>query len=297
MLARDLYTACVEKDPDFAPAWARLGRCHRFLQKFGPDPTPDYRQAQQALERAFALNPNLILAHSLYTPIQADIGQAENAMTRLLQKLAVHENAAELFAALVHACRYCGQLDASVAAHNKARQLDPTLRTSVSHTYFALGDYERSLFWYGTATGYYLDALLLACTGREQEALALLCTRKSKFDLMPAGLRSLHAFLEGDRERGLAVLRASRKDARNDPEMIFYLARQASRLGDLDLANEYLSRSVEVGYWSVETLLHDPWLDPLRCTVEFNRTFDLAKQREEQSRTAFLKAGGEEILL
>ena len=35
-LARDLYVACLERDPAFAPAWARLGRCYRWFEKFGP---------------------------------------------------------------------------------------------------------------------------------------------------------------------------------------------------------------------------------------------------------------------
>ena len=33
--ALDLYRRCVERDPQFAPAWARLGRCYRVMGKFG----------------------------------------------------------------------------------------------------------------------------------------------------------------------------------------------------------------------------------------------------------------------
>ena len=36
-----------------------------------------------------------------------------------------HGNDPELFAGLVHACRYCGLLDESIAAHAEARRLDP----------------------------------------------------------------------------------------------------------------------------------------------------------------------------
>ena len=32
--ARDLYQQCLELDPRFAPAWARLGRCHRVIGKY-----------------------------------------------------------------------------------------------------------------------------------------------------------------------------------------------------------------------------------------------------------------------
>ena len=169
-LARDMYIASVEKDPEFAPAWARLGRCYRFLEKFGA--TGADNSAQKAFDRAFALNPDLVLAHCLYTPAEADWGHAEGAMVRLLRRVVTHQSSPDLFAALVHACRYCGQLDASVAAHHRALQLDPKAHTSVAHTYFLLGDYERSLFWYGTRGGVYLDALALArCRTRAWQVL------------------------------------------------------------------------------------------------------------------------------
>ena len=38
--ARDLYQRCLELDPRFAPAWARLGRCYRVIGKY-IDGAPD----------------------------------------------------------------------------------------------------------------------------------------------------------------------------------------------------------------------------------------------------------------
>ena len=102
-----------------------------------------------------------------------------------------NENNPEIFAALVHACRYCGQLDASIAAHERAFRLDRNFQTSVSHTYLALGDYEKALYWYGTMAGVYLDALALASMGRLQEASALLWTRRERTGLQPALINSL----------------------------------------------------------------------------------------------------------
>src|SRR5262249_46998135 len=32
--ARALYQQCLERDSDFAPAWAHLGRCHRIIGKY-----------------------------------------------------------------------------------------------------------------------------------------------------------------------------------------------------------------------------------------------------------------------
>jgi hypothetical protein len=46
----------------------------------------------------------------------------------------------ELFAGLVQACRYCGLLDESIAAYDRARRVDPGIRTSVAHAFLMQGD-------------------------------------------------------------------------------------------------------------------------------------------------------------
>ena len=128
--ARALYEQCLELDPDFAPAWAHLGRCHRIIGKY-IDPTPDSdRRAEDAFVRAIALNPRLSLAHKFYANLEADTGRAREGMVRLLNEATRHGNDAELFAGLVHACRYAGLFEESIAAHAEARRLDPTIATS-----------------------------------------------------------------------------------------------------------------------------------------------------------------------
>jgi TolB-like protein/tetratricopeptide (TPR) repeat protein len=295
-LARDLYLACLEKDPNYAPAWARLGRCYHVLHKFQPESATDAASALRALDRAFTLNPDLGIAHNLCTPIQADAGQAEGAMVRLLQRAGAHDNDPELFCGLVQACRYCVLQAESLEAHRRARELDPGIATSVAHTYFAMGHYDEALYWYGAGKGIYLDALALASMGRDQEALGLMRMRRNIFNALPAQMHSLEAYLSHERTRGLAALRAARDVRLRDPESRFYLARQAARLGDADLANEILRQSVEEGYWSTQTLMRDPWLASLRATAAFRETYDEAARREAQSRSAFVEAGGERVL-
>src|SRR6185503_18845199 len=106
--ARDLYQRCLGLDPRFAPAWAQLGRCHRVIGKY-IDAAPDSEaRAEDAFRRALAISPRLSLAHKFYANLEADMGQAERALVRLLGEADRHGNDAELFAGLVHACRYCG---------------------------------------------------------------------------------------------------------------------------------------------------------------------------------------------
>ncbi len=293
--ARDLYIACLQKDPIYAPAWAKLGRCHRFLEKFG-DEIASPGAALCAIKRAFLLSPDLAVAHNVYTPMQTDVGEAENAMIRLLQRARRHDNDPELFAGLVQACRYCGQLDASLAAHRRVVELDPNAHTSVAHTFFLKADFEKTLYWYPKGPGMYLDALALASMGREQEASALMWTRKDIFHRSVRTMNALYAYLEKDYVRCIAAIEATDENEYFEPEFGYYLARQAAIAGAIDLANRLLLRSIEGGYWCTVTLMRDPWLEPLRATPQFNHFFALAKSREEHSRAAFIEAGGESVL-
>ena len=148
--ARALYQQCVELDPDFAPAWAHLGRCHRVIGKY-IDPTPDSdTRAEEAFVRAIALNPRLSLAHKFYANLEADTGRAREGMVRLLNEATRHGNDAELFAGLVHACRYAGLFEESIAAHAEARRLDPTIATSFLQTLLMKGDIDRLVGVYTT---------------------------------------------------------------------------------------------------------------------------------------------------
>ena len=196
----------------------------------------------------------------------------------------------------MQACRYCGQLDASLEAHRIAIALDPNARTSVAHTYFAMADYEKAIYWYGRGFGLYMDVLALASMGREQEASAMLWTRKVNFAAMPSQMNSLDAYLQKDTKRGVAVLQTASQIQFRDPESRFYLARQAARFGAVDLANELMLQSVEEGSWSTVRMARDPWLETLRGTASFAHTCEIVKAREAQSTRAFLRAGGARIL-
>src|SRR5205085_4962689 len=72
--ARDLYLRCLEIDPGFAPAWARLGRCHLVIGKYIQGSDDSTTLAEQALRRALELNPRLTVAHKYYANLEADSG-------------------------------------------------------------------------------------------------------------------------------------------------------------------------------------------------------------------------------
>ena len=296
-MARDLYRECLDEDPDYAPAWARLGRCYRFLEKFGQEGPPSLELAKWAFHRAFALSPDLPIAHNLYTQFEADSGHAQEAMVRLLGQADKHPNDPELFSGLVQACRYCGLLDASLRAHRHARRLDSRIVTSVAHTFFLLGDFEQTLEWYPPGSRFYLDLVVLAETGREAEALDLLNHRSSPGGQFPAMIDSLRFFLQGDIARSLGIVRtALAVEPTSDPECTFYLIRQLARDGAEADALKAIRDLAEGGFFCSNALRHDPWLRPLSQLRNFPEVLDAVVKREEQARAAFDAAGGNRAL-
>jgi len=146
-LAKDFYLQCLEEDPKYAPAWARLGRTYRVLAKYHTEANTEENvlRAADAFNRALSLNPDLSLAHNLYVYLEVEMGRCQESMVRLLDRARHRSNDADLYAGLVHACRYCGLLEPSAAAYERAKRIDPSVRTSVCYTYYMLGDYERAI--------------------------------------------------------------------------------------------------------------------------------------------------------
>uniref|UniRef100_Q01WH4 Transcriptional regulator, CadC n=1 Tax=Solibacter usitatus (strain Ellin6076) TaxID=234267 RepID=Q01WH4_SOLUE len=298
-LARDLYRECVDEDPNYAPAWARLGRCYRFLEKFGEDGPQSLELAQWAFHRAFALNPDLSIAHNLYTQIEADLGDAQGAMVRLLEHSETHPNDPELFAGLVQACRFCGLLDESVSAHHRARRLDSKAVTSVAHTFFLKGDYARALDTYGTGSGFYLDAALLAVAGREPEAAELLERRRNsgvRAGWMRVLMESLFALLKGNRAASVAAVRQALAQVVRDPELKFYMARHLAYGGEPAAALDTIHELEAEGFTCSLAMRNDPWLRSLRSVAGYARVVDAVLSREEAARTSFIGADGWVVL-
>ncbi len=142
--ARVISSRCAWlRDPQFASAWAWLGRCQRFLDKFNATPSPNMDLAEATLKRALAIDPNLACAHHFYTQLQVDLGQSQEVIVRLAQRIKAGGGEPESFAGLVQGLRFCGLLDESIRAHAHATALDPTIVTSVPHTYFLRCEYPR----------------------------------------------------------------------------------------------------------------------------------------------------------
>ncbi len=293
----ELYEKCVEKDPGYAPAWAQLGRARWLIDKYSDASAEKLAQADAAIRRALELNPDLPMAHNIYTHVQVEEGRALEATKRLLERAKTLRSDPELFAGLTHSCRYCGLLEASLAAHREARRLDPKIQTSVAHTYFLLGDYTSALDASKDDFGY-ATAVSLAMLGRTEEAIALLRQREQPVTRRLARLFmvSFRTMLEGDREACLEASDELIEATFRDPEGWYHGARQLAYFGETERALIALTRAVEWNFSCFTAMASDPWLDSLRGDARFKGLLQLAKTRYEEARRAFQEMGGSAVL-
>jgi DNA-binding winged helix-turn-helix (wHTH) protein len=289
--AQDLFWMCIAQDPRFAAAWAWLGRSRRLLEKFkGYPSTPDL--AEVAFQRAFAIDPELACAHQFYTQLQVDSGQASQAMIRLASRLARHGEDAETLAGLVQVLRCCGLLEDSVAAHERAVALDPTIKTSVAHTHFLRGAFAKVFETY-TGTLYYLDAAAWAALGAIERGATLLRERLAKPELgsvMSVLMASHLAILDGKPREAMGLIENT--EIVREPEVLFYLARHCGMLNAAEPAVRFLRRARLEGFWSSCTLKRDPAFAGLRNLREFECEIQEAQRLEVQASEALHKTLG-----
>ncbi|MBB5316060.1 tetratricopeptide (TPR) repeat protein [Edaphobacter lichenicola] len=287
-LARDLYWTCLAVDPSFAPAWAWLGRCCWFLDKFSGSSSTNLELAHAAFQRAFALDSDLACAHQFYTLVQVDTGHADEALGRLLERLERHPGEPESFTSLVQVFRFRGLLQQSVEAHRRGVELDPALVTSVAHTLFLAGEYASAIEQYSGRAAYYLDAAAWAALGNRKRAISLLRDRLGRMalsKLMVALMSSLLAVLEGRASDAVQLMETA--DTAREPEILLYFARHYARLRMTDLAVEALKRAAQSGFvCAPATLRSDPWLSTVRKHPEFSSLLRTAETLVEEAQSS-----------
>jgi TolB-like protein/tetratricopeptide (TPR) repeat protein len=296
---RDLLRESVEEDPHYVPAWAQYARVCRIVAKYHLDDAESHLQlAHEAFEKARALDPESPLLNHLYTYHQLEeLGDGRGAMLRLLERVKAQPSEANLWAGLVPACRFQGLYAASIAAHERARALDPKIKTSIEHTYIQLGEYERaaeeSPEYYGA-----LFSLIRELRGDLPGAIELL---ERAYEEQMEGPRDYFIGAPLDALRGRtadaeAKIRTICDRGLRDAEAILLFARTAARAGAPELGLELIEMTVERGLYTVAGFERDPWLESVRDEPRFQAALERAREGQREGAAAFLAAGGAEIL-
>ena len=222
---------------------------------------------------------------------------------RLLGEADRHGNDPELFAGLVHACRYCGLYEQSIAAHAEARRLDPNVPTSLEQTLLMAGDIDRLLavepprVVAGADDGIRVIGLGLA--GRRDEARRKLLDMRqsSRIPIFQSWIEYLMAWLDR-RPADMAVSMSAfgTLKIQDDPEAMFQEGWLLCDVGEHEAGLDHLQRAVAKGYFVAPTLSGRPQFDALRSDPAFRALLEEAEAGRQRALAAFREAGGERLI-
>jgi serine/threonine protein kinase/TolB-like protein/Tfp pilus assembly protein PilF len=294
--------AALEKSaslaPDYAPAWAHLGRAYSTSASLQFGGRELYDKAQDAYEKAISLDSSLVEPRIYMANMLTDTGRVEQAVPLLRAALQTSPNNAELHWELGYAYRFAGMLQESVAECEKARQNNPEVKinSSALNSYLYLGEYDKFLqslpsndsayvLFYRGFGEYYQER-------REQAAHDFDRAYALDSSLLPARLgKALSDFVAGHRAEALRLIRQTQNEMEErgvaDAEGMYKIAQVYAVLGDKGAALHMFSHTIEGGFFCYPYFTTDSLLAHIRGEAEFQRLLALARERHEQFRARF----------
>jgi adenylate cyclase len=274
--------AAIKLDPSFAQAWLMLGttRMNGFVGSSYGGPYAVVRPAAlEALQRALSIDPNLAQAHvqlaRLYYMMDWDVPAAHRELARAVE---LQPNTPDAFWLIGYIADSEGRFDEAIAAHLKARDIDPLATDNyrqLGNAYYRSGRLEEGAAILAEAirrfpesrTTHYRLGLVRLAQHRPDEAL-------TEFKLEPdpdfyrlgppLALDALGRKAEAD--RGLAEALASK----TIPDSAAYqLALIYAHRGNADQAFQWLERALTQRDAGMHWMKFDPLLQGLAADPRF----------------------------
>jgi TolB-like protein/DNA-binding winged helix-turn-helix (wHTH) protein/tetratricopeptide (TPR) repeat protein len=282
--AIDYFGRAVQKDPNFALAYALMADCYFLQFYYGYNLQPDriqnseraakralllddsiaeshlaaaqfqlyqkdYHAGVESLRRALALNPNLAIAHLRYAWALCAFGHLDEAVPEMKRAQELDPLSATNSTALGILLTYARQFSDGLAYCSRAAELEPNnyvVRCNLASTYGLNGMFQQAIDQYRVA-----GELSLESKGDILASIATVLTsagRRSEADSMMPEILELA------------------KTGKADPYNIALL--YAAR-GDKEEGFKWLAKALANHLPTSATVRYDPLLDPLRSDSRF----------------------------
>lgn len=287
----------VALDPDYAPAWAYLGKAYSIsaLQYFGG--REYHGKARDAYEKALALNPAQPETRILIANFFTESGRVEEAVAILRSVVEANPNHPGARWELSYAYRYAGMLDESISEGEHALRLHPDPAGHLFNSLLYAGRYEKFVaslppagdayraFYHGLSYFYLKDR------GRAAAAFNRAYALDPSAEISQIG-EALRLFTDGRSRDGIELLRAAEARAGGggavgDGEIAYKQAQAYAVLGDKRSGLRALRHSIERGFFCYPYFVSDPLLDGLRGEAEYATLMRAARERHEEFRRKF----------
>jgi TolB-like protein/tetratricopeptide (TPR) repeat protein len=282
--AISMLERAVGIDPNYAPAWEALGVRYYYDGTYGDGGEQMLKRSDSAMERAIALDPNLILAATQLITNRTERGEIANAFEEASALVKKRPESAQAHFALGYILRYAGLLDQSAHECETALALDRGnyLIRSCAWVFIELNQQQKAMEFVrldaGSEWAARVSADIFLREGKLTEArqsiqgvsAALFVDR----DVLQACLDpSLNSTLDRVTHKAEAALLAA-----TDPEPRYSVGTLLAYCGRSDAALRLLKSAVEHNYCAYTALQTDPLLAKLRGTTEFNKLLTAAKE-------------------
>ena len=282
----------VGLDPNYARAWAALGQRYHTEFAYGhPDPKM-FDRSKAALQRALALDPNLIVAAGDLTLNHVERGELVQAYREAKETVVRHPENAEAHFALSYVLRYGGAIGESAKECDAALSLDrgnPAFR-SCNFTFRQLDNYDHAMDFLQADAG---------SMWTEVNRLRILALQGKRDELREAASRNSSAYgklIVGcvDNPSSVAAKTANEQLDRaledSDHEPAYVIAGDAHLCGQNDKAMRLLKYAIEGGYCGYTGMKKDRALVPLAGLPEFNDLLSKAQKCHDNFRIEMAKA-------
>ena len=266
----------IEKDPDYALAYAALGDCHNYLTNRDEAKEAvikalelneilgeahgslgffrflydwDFAGAEREFERALALSPNYAEAHHWYAIYLANMGRHEEADEEA--RRAVELDPLSLLTNMTPAMNFylARQYDEALAQLHKVLEMEPNFpaaRSVLGSVLVQKGMYEEAIVEYKKVL-----ELIKGAAIAEASVKALIGRAFAK---------------SGKRSEAVKLLEEA---AAAGPALSYLIAGIYAALGETDSAFEWLSKAYEQHDVQLVSVKVDPTLDPVRSDPRF----------------------------
>ena len=276
--AADYFNKAIEKDPNYALAYAGLALNYSSYTLYNLAPPTDFMpKTKAAAMRAVELDDSLAEAH-----VALGKSGADNAEQEFRRAIELNPNYAEAHDALCTFLTWQKRFDEAITEGKKAQELDPLstiVTTDLGTVYFfarrpdeAIEIFTRAhemdptlwvpLGWLGGAQ---------TLKGQYTEAIATFRKAVEISDGSPNAKSHLAFALAkaGQRDEALKIVSELKRQAEHEHIESFHFAVPYIGLGDKDEAFFWLGKGVDDGSAGFKMLDVHPWFDELRSDARF----------------------------
>jgi len=272
----------VGLDPSYAPAWGYLGIRYHYDGAYSNGGLEMIKRSDAALERALALDPNLITADAWLITNWVEKNDLTHAYQRAKALVAQHPENASAHFALAYVDRYGGAIEESAHECDTALALDPgnfTLR-SCSFTFDQLGNYSRAMDFLQLDAGSEWSSNNMTREFVRDGKLSQARELAQKFPSLDWSRMLLACSDNASSENAIKIANNGGAFilADPDPEVHYVVAPDFFFCGQKDLGMRLLKTSIEGHYCAYAGLQNDSAWAKLRGTPEFGELLTEAKK-------------------